>query len=80
MGKLSLFEYIASDLPPESSSNVLKRFGYSDSYPAKITSEEIEIPHWNIVSYSFRRRRWENMDAERVQVINWYSEKEVGNG
>lgn len=77
--KAKLFPHSVEEIPSQGSTDIMRKFGMSDGYPAKVISKHFDAPIFIIVVFDFRRAKWTDTDGDSVDLLVWYSEKEDSN-
>lgn len=75
MDKPILIPNLPSVTPPEGDHKIDKQFNWSATYPALIENDGYEV--YAIIYFNLRENVWVNLDGMKVNVICWYSPKEV---
>lgn len=72
-----LYPQSPESIPPTGSTEIMRRFGHSDGYPAKVVSEHFDNPIFIIAVFDFRRNQWTDTDGNPILMISWYHTKQT---
>jgi hypothetical protein len=77
-----LYPHSASEIPPIAEDKLSRQFETSDTFFAEVIDpDQDEYPLMMLVYYSHREKSWiDSNEGEEVEVIIWWSRKEVPNG